>query len=352
MTRVSHPTRKLVILGVTVVAACDSGPRDAPSEISVAEIDTLVTAESETLARPTEIATDDRGNVYVLDAGDASIYVLDPSGMKLRSIAREGAGPGELRWPRSLRIAGDTIRVLDVGNGRIQTFTTDGVPIGTITMPGDASSGAVAFAADGSALVALNGSDSALAQRYAPSGTAGSRLGAPIAPPSAVWDFVAIKQEIREGAVPAAIRNIVHPVLADDGSGWLLLQAEGRVQRYSPSDSMLWDVGFDLPEFAAIRQQFVDRNLADDAPNRFTPLRYFVHGRVVGSDLWILLHQPESEPSLILIIAEDGSLETRILFPTAQGVRGFALDAERGLVYLLVLQDATVLRARLADSVF
>lgn len=350
MTRFPHLTHRAAALGLSLVAACDSQSGAVPSEVRIVAVDTLITAESEMLARPTEIATND-GDVYVLDAGDASVYVFDRSGTKLRSIGREGSGPGELKAPRSLRIARDTIRVLDAGNGRIQTFTTAGTPIGTTAMPGDATSGAVAFAADGSALVALNGSDSALAQRYTASGTAGSRLGVPVAPPSAVWDFVAIKEEIRQGAVPAVLRNIVHPVLADDGSCWLLLQAEGRVQHYAPSDTMLWDVGFDLPEFTAIRQEFVDRNLADDAPFRFASLSYFVQGQVVGSDLWILVRQPEAEPSLVLIVDEDGSLKQRIMFPTAPGVRGFALDAERRLVYLLVRQDAAVLRARLPDSV-
>jgi hypothetical protein len=351
MTKLSHPARAATVLGLTLLAACAAERRNGISETSITEVDTLVTAESEMLARPTEIATDDRGNVYVLDAGDASIYVLDSSGIKLRSIGGEGSGPGELRMPRSLRIVGDTIRILDVGNGRIQNFTTDGVPIGTAAMPGGATSGAVSFAADGSALVALNGSDSALAQRYDPSGTAGPRLGVPIAPPSAMWDFIAIKEEIRQGTIPAVIRNIVLPVLANDGSCWLLLQAEGRVQRYAPSDEMLWDIAFALPEFTAIRQQNVERNLADSAAFRFTPLSYFVQGQVIGDALWILLRQPESEPSLVLVVAEDGSLQRRILFPTAQGVRGFALDKERRLVYLLVYQDATVLRARLPESV-
>lgn len=335
------------LVGTTGLVACEAAkPRSEPAEFVIADLDTLVRAEDEVLARPTELTLDERGLVYVLDAGDATIRVLDASGATVRTMGREGSGPGELRSPRSLRVAGDTIRVLDGGNGRVQLFGRDGAFLGTRPMPGPATSGAVAFSPDGSALVALNGADSCLAQRFSPSGDPGPRLGEPVAPPSAVWDFVAIKEEIRQGAVPAILRNIVHPVLTHGGAAWLLLQAEGRIQHYTAADSLSWDIVVDAPEFASIRQDFFERNRADDAPFRFTPLSYFVQGTVVAGELWVLLRTPETEPSLILVLGADGVLRKRIRFANAQGIRGFALDETRRFVYLLAYQEASLLRAR------
>jgi hypothetical protein len=248
-------------------------------------------------------------------------------------------------------VASDTIRVLDAGNGRVQVFSIQGGFLRTDPMPGPATSGAVAFATDGSTIVALNGSDSSLAQRFSSSGDPGTRLGAPVAPPSAVWDFVAIKEEIRQGAVPAVLRNIVLPALADDGATWLLLQAEGRIQYYSPADSLLWDTRVDLPELAAIRQEFFELNRADDTPFRLTPLSYFVQATVIRDDLWVLVRTPEADPALILVVDRNGTVEKQIRFASARGIRGFAIDEARRLVYLLAYQDAALLKVRLPSGV-
>lgn len=63
--------------------------------------------EGERLAMPVQIAVlDDR---IVLADGYAStpIHVLDPDGRYLMGLGREGEGPGEFKWPRTLERAAD-----------------------------------------------------------------------------------------------------------------------------------------------------------------------------------------------------------------------------------------------------
>ncbi|HEX9700222.1 MAG TPA: 6-bladed beta-propeller, partial [Acidobacteriota bacterium] len=56
---------------------------------------------------------DSEGNFYVLDAGNYRAQVFDASGEYVRTLGRQGQGPGELTQPRAVVIAGDRIVVLD-----------------------------------------------------------------------------------------------------------------------------------------------------------------------------------------------------------------------------------------------
>jgi len=57
--------------------------------------------------------------LWVVDSGDHEIRVYDVEGSYLRTIGREGDGPGEFRRPQYMDVAGDTILV---GDGRRLTL--------------------------------------------------------------------------------------------------------------------------------------------------------------------------------------------------------------------------------------
>lgn len=315
-------------------------------------VDTLLGPENTTLSKPAELALDDHGLLYVVDLGVNSIVVVDSLGTVRTRIGKEGSGPGELRTPRALQAGGDTLRLLDGGNGRFAVFTVGGGFIRSSVAPGSVLSGAVTIGADGAAVVGLGGRDSAMAQRLSPSGDPGSRLGRPVAPVSPVWNFAAIKQQIRDGHVPAELRNLTLPVLGPDGTVWLCLSAEGVIERYSGRDSLLWRIELREPEFSAIRDDFFRRNRAEPAANRLFSLSLFVAGQAVGQDLWLLLRQTSPAPTLLLVLDGAGRVRARVRVPRAQGIRGFAVDREHHLLYLLAYDDAALLRLRLPAAVF
>lgn len=92
--------------------------------------------------RPLDLGVDDDGRIYVFDSGNARIQVFDASGNYLRSIGREGSGPGEFDGGGRIAVAGDTLvrsgdnrlSAWNVGDGELQsdrqvTFTRFLFPI-------------------------------------------------------------------------------------------------------------------------------------------------------------------------------------------------------------------------------
>lgn len=332
---------------VLVALGCRPDPLGLETDLTLVRVDTLVDADNEAIGRPSEIATGPDGAVYLIDASRPAVLALDSSGSVRAVIGRGGSGPGEFRRPRSLAIEGDTIRLVDDENGRVAMFLIDGQPAGSEPLPPGALSGAVSFGRAGAMLFSTNGRDQSLAGRGTRDGQVRSRLGAPIAPPAEVWDFAAIKKEIREGRVPGIIRNLVLPILGDGADAWLVVLSEGIVHRFSPTDSLLWTTSLNEPEFARIRDEFFAWNRADSNVNQFRVLRYAVTARASNDSLWILVNQPDTAPTLLLVLDGGGKLVRRIRIPAAHGVRGFALDSRRRWLYLLAYADAAILRTRL-----
>ena len=65
------------------------------------------------------------GSIAVLSAGHSQVRVFDSDGHFLRAFGREGSGPGEMRFPRSMALAPpDTVLVLD--SDALEVFLLDG----------------------------------------------------------------------------------------------------------------------------------------------------------------------------------------------------------------------------------
>lgn len=95
------------------------------------------------------------GRIFLLDARNERVHVLDRSLRPLSSFGGHGAEPGRLRRPTDLALdpSGTRVWVVDRGNARLQAFTPEGrlltvVGEGTLASP----RGVVCFA-DGSILV-------------------------------------------------------------------------------------------------------------------------------------------------------------------------------------------------------
>ena len=77
----------------------------------------------------------DGDRVWVLDARAGQVFAYDPLGRYRAAIGRKGRGPGELQDPLALGMAGDSLWVLDIGNGRIEYFARSGAHLRSETLP-------------------------------------------------------------------------------------------------------------------------------------------------------------------------------------------------------------------------
>lgn len=83
-----------------------------------------------------ELLGDEAGNVYVLDSQLSEIQVLGPDGSWLRTIGRDGEGPGEFRNAGDMFLApSGQLGVLQMWPGKIVMLTTDGLPGDTYALP-------------------------------------------------------------------------------------------------------------------------------------------------------------------------------------------------------------------------
>ncbi|MCG8461144.1 MAG: 6-bladed beta-propeller [Holophagales bacterium] len=89
----------------------------------------------------TDVILGPKGNFYLLDSQLNEIQVYSPKGEHLRTIGREGEGPGEFRFAFNLILLPDgNIGVLQAFPGKIVVLTPEGEPAGLFPIPetGDA----------------------------------------------------------------------------------------------------------------------------------------------------------------------------------------------------------------------
>src|SRR5262249_31331357 len=92
-------------------------------------------AQSDVFQRPTDVAWDSTGNIYVADGfGNSRIAKFDRHGKFVKSWGSKGSDPGQFDTAHGLAI--DTqgnVYVADTGNKRIQVFDGEGTVKAQIT---------------------------------------------------------------------------------------------------------------------------------------------------------------------------------------------------------------------------
>jgi NHL repeat len=91
--------------------------------------------QGDSFNRPTDIAWDAQGNMFVSDAyANARIVKLDKTGRFIKTWGSRGSESGQFNMPNSVAVdAQGNVYVADLGNKRIQIFDNDGTFKGQIT---------------------------------------------------------------------------------------------------------------------------------------------------------------------------------------------------------------------------
>jgi hypothetical protein len=93
-------------------------------------------SEDEFFGVISDIDIDEQGNVYLLDSQLSECKIYTKDGEFVRSIGREGEGPGEFRRPIAMFFTGDNkVAVVQVMPGKIVLLSKDGQPAGDHPIP-------------------------------------------------------------------------------------------------------------------------------------------------------------------------------------------------------------------------
>lgn len=93
-------------------------------------------AEEEFFGVIKTIRVDENGDVYLLDSQLSEVRVFSPRGEFLRTMGREGDGPGEFRNALDMFLLPEQrVGVLQLAPGRIVQFTREGEPAGDHPLP-------------------------------------------------------------------------------------------------------------------------------------------------------------------------------------------------------------------------
>jgi hypothetical protein len=92
-----------------------------------------------------QVLQDEAGNIYVLDRRLSEVLVFSAAGEYLRTVSREGEGPGETRRPRTAVFLPDgTLGIVQMMPGKIVKVARDGTPAGSLTPGTDPTAGGFA----------------------------------------------------------------------------------------------------------------------------------------------------------------------------------------------------------------
>ena len=115
-----------MVISAFVCFAATLGATNAQS-FSVEKVRAIpLDLENEISGQIGDLLQDGDGRFYLTDWQQNTIWICDSDGRLIRRLAREGSGPGELKFPSGTAVFEDKVIVLDKGNSRVMIFKMDG----------------------------------------------------------------------------------------------------------------------------------------------------------------------------------------------------------------------------------
>jgi hypothetical protein len=113
-------------------------PRDGVETVILEELWRVGNdADDVFFGRVPRVDTDRQGNVYILDAQLCQVHVYSPAGEPLRTLFREGDGPGEVRGPRDMLLMPDGgVGLVLESLGVVKFVDANGDPSGSLRLGG------------------------------------------------------------------------------------------------------------------------------------------------------------------------------------------------------------------------
>ncbi len=106
--------------------------------------------------QPTGIWASAGGDIFVAEMGGKRVQMFDADGRFVRTIGKEGQGPGEFQFPFFIMGGGDRFGVYDMRNRRISSFSDNGDHLGDVEGRLSLYTNLVASMEDGSFVATTN----------------------------------------------------------------------------------------------------------------------------------------------------------------------------------------------------
>ncbi|MDD8025134.1 MAG: NHL repeat-containing protein [Acidobacteriota bacterium] len=189
---------------------------------------------------PSDLAVDAQGRIYVLDSGNHRIQVFGPDGKFLKTIGRQGQGPGEFFMPNAIDFdAQGNLYVCESQAARLQAIAPDGKIAKTLKLT-EGSVGDTRVLKNGG-FVMTAGSGIGMARV-----TVGGSQEETLRPPLKAVDGEG--KIVREFGLAADYGDMLinamanRTLLAIDGSdnAYVVFPYQNRIEKYAPDGRLLW----------------------------------------------------------------------------------------------------------------
>lgn len=337
------PPRACLLIAALSGCADASAPEATSAGLLVDTIATPTELPAQALSGAAVLAD---GRLALADIQAGAVWLVTPGMDAPQRLGTPGEGEGQLSQPIGVTTFGDTIAVMSAGTARIDLFESSGRAVGSRPVALELVSRPFELLPSGQALMATFGQDSALVAVRTLSGATVSRFGTVLSPGGQAVDPVAMKQAIRSGEVPAVFRNVVLPVAAPDGSIWMVLHTEGAIHRYAADGALLATATIPEDDVAPLREEFFRANTDPDQPGAIHAYLLAASGVADSGGAWFLLARPADRASVLLRVANDGSLVERLVVAESQGARLLLRDGARDAFYLVHQDEGVIVRVR------
>jgi hypothetical protein len=346
--KLTRRTAAFSVLGATMVlAGCERGASTdrGRGALIPAAVDTIARQEDGSIGLAADMTVAPDGKLWIADASNHTLMLFDPRSTGLRSITREGDGPGELRGPQALSANSEGISVLQPLAARLSRFALDGSFLESRTVPAGALI-PVALAADSMIAYPSLGLDESLVARVDLHTGERSLLGRALADRPGAMSMSSLRDQALRGEYPVEFQNNVFTVVAPDGRVWAISQYTGAITAYGPGGDTAWASALepDAVErahsayFAGVREN----------PDRIQVPSLVADAELVGAELWISISDGSTGSTLRRFDRASGEPRGRIDLP---GIGGgpFAVSPDGARLYVIDSHDAVLVSVSLAS---
>lgn len=270
----------------------------------------LDVSEGIILSSPSDMVISPDGKIIMSDSRENKIVVFDADGKVINQFGREGKGPGDLQRPRYIKLEGDTLKVFESDNDRIQYFSLDGQYLNMVPLKFRVGIGSFIFGANDDVFFATNGFRTEdLIHHYRINGERLNPIGRIEGNPFQMYEMLEMQDALIKKEVPDSLRNLIILFQSSEGVLYAFYQALPLIKIYSPKGELEKVVRLDLPEFEKIIDRCSKFNMEgkQKGSSGVRPLIFWRDGVVIDEeDLIMLISDPEK--MILYKFNKDGKL--------------------------------------------